>query len=163
DVSSPICTNPTPPAASTSGGVISISFVSMWLISASGRRPCGCRFFFSVLAGGAGSFAREVCFGSSSLRLITEADEGNLSGSTEHDLSLDPEQQLIHAELRHQIETRLQTLDAEEREVLKRHYFDGERLEDIANALNVSKSWASRLHTRALSRLGKRLQAEPGR
>jgi len=97
------------------------------------------------------------------LRLITEADEGNLSESTEHHSSLDPEQQLVHAELRHQIETQLRTLDAEEREVLQRHYFDGERLEEIANALNVSKSWASRLHTRALSRLGKRLQAEPGR
>jgi RNA polymerase sigma factor for flagellar operon FliA len=97
------------------------------------------------------------------LRLITEADEGHLSDSRDHHLCLDPEQQLVDAELRHQIETQLQMLDAEEREVLQRHYFEGERLEDIANYLDVSKSWASRLHTRALSRLGKRLQAEPGR
>lgn len=97
------------------------------------------------------------------LKLITEADEEHLSDSRDHHLCHDPEQQLVDAELRHQIETQLQTLDAEEREVLQRHYFEGERLEDIANHLNVSKSWASRLHTRALSRLGRRLQAEPGR
>jgi len=94
------------------------------------------------------------------LGLIAEGDEVALSESREQ--PLDPEQQLVSAQLRHQIGMQLQTLDAEEREVLQRHYFDGERLEDIANELNVSKSWASRLHTRALSRLAKRLQAESG-
>lgn len=72
---------------------------------------------------------------------------------------MDPEQQLASAELRHRIEELLRTLDAEECEVVRRHYFEGERLEDIASHLNVSKSWASRLHTRALSRLAKRLKA----
>jgi RNA polymerase sigma factor FliA len=73
-------------------------------------------------------------------------------------LGMDPEQQLASAELRYRIEQLLATLDAEECEVVRRHYFEGERLEDIANLLDISKSWASRLHTRALSRLAKRLK-----
>ena len=87
--------------------------------------------------------------------LIAKSDRD--THPSEHEQILNPEQEFAHAELAHQIEALLKTLDAEEHEIVRRHYFDGQRLEDIAQDLNISKSWASRLHTRALSRLAKRL------
>src|SRR5688572_7901685 len=51
------------------------------------------------------------------------------------------------AEVLRRILEELEGLDAEEREVVRRHYFDGEPLETVAASLNISKSWASRLHT----------------
>jgi hypothetical protein len=43
---------------------------------------------------------------------------------------------------------------------MRRHYLDGERLEDIARDLSVSKSWVSRLLTRTTTRLARRLRAD---
>jgi RNA polymerase sigma factor for flagellar operon FliA len=44
-------------------------------------------------------------------------------------------------------------LDDRSRELVRRHYFDGEPLLDIARDMGISKSWASRTHARALERL----------
>ncbi|HEX7600921.1 MAG TPA: sigma factor-like helix-turn-helix DNA-binding protein, partial [Polyangiaceae bacterium] len=37
-----------------------------------------------------------------------------------------------------------------EKQLLVRHYFDGITFEEAAKELGLSKSWASRLHTRAI-------------
>jgi len=42
------------------------------------------------------------------------------------------------------------TLDQRERELVRRHYFEGEHMRDIARDLGISRAWASRLHARAL-------------
>jgi RNA polymerase sigma factor FliA len=47
-----------------------------------------------------------------------------------------------------------------ERTLLERHYFDGERFDLVAKELGLSKSWASRLHTRAVARLTDRLRLD---
>jgi RNA polymerase sigma factor for flagellar operon FliA len=44
-------------------------------------------------------------------------------------------------------------LDRVDRTFIERHYFGGETLLDIGRDLGVSKSWASRIHARALVRL----------
>ena len=41
--------------------------------------------------------------------------------------------------------------------LIRRHYLEGERFDQVAAELGLSKSWASRLHTRAIGRLTKRL------
>jgi len=41
-----------------------------------------------------------------------------------------------------------------ERILVERHYFAGERFDTIADSLGLSKSWASRLHARAIRSLG---------
>lgn len=92
------------------------------------------------------------------LGLIAEADSDAHASSGARDPSSNPERAFANAEVLQRIRAELEGLDAEEREVIRRHYFEGEPLENTAAALNISKSWASRLHTRALSRLGKRLQ-----
>jgi len=57
----------------------------------------------------------------------------------------------------HRLAVRLQNalgeLDAREREIIQRHYIDGEPVMDIARDLGISRSWASRTHARALARL----------
>ncbi len=51
------------------------------------------------------------------------------------------------------IKSQIDKLPHEERELLRRHYFEGERFDQVADELGMSKSWASRLHTRAVGRL----------
>jgi RNA polymerase sigma factor FliA len=75
---------------------------------------------------------------------------------TDHEAS--PEAALGRAELIHVVRTAIGELSKDEGELVRRHYFEGERLEDIGRDLGMSKSWASRLHTRAVARLAKRLR-----
>jgi RNA polymerase sigma factor FliA len=56
------------------------------------------------------------------------------------------------------LESGLSNLPEQEQEVLRRFYLAGECLDDIAATLGCSRSWASRLHTRAVQRLGLRLK-----
>lgn len=44
-------------------------------------------------------------------------------------------------------------LDPEERILIKRHHYYGDSITDIAHDLGKSKSWCSRMHSRALERL----------
>ena len=69
-----------------------------------------------------------------------------------------PETALARAQLAHVVRGAVAELDEIEGQLVRRHYLEGERLEDIARDLQMSKSWASRLHTRAVSRLAKRLR-----
>ena len=69
-----------------------------------------------------------------------------------------PEEALARAELMHLVRRAITDLSADEAELVRRHYFDGERLDEIARYLDISKSWASRLHARAITRLAKRLR-----
>lgn len=69
-----------------------------------------------------------------------------------------PEDALGRAELIQVVRSAIAELSNDEGELVRRHYLEGERLEDIGRNLGMSKSWASRLHTRAVARLAKRLR-----
>lgn len=56
------------------------------------------------------------------------------------------------------VQEALASLEEPDRGVVERMYLGGERLDDIARDLGCSKSWASRIHTRALKKLGARLK-----
>jgi RNA polymerase sigma factor for flagellar operon FliA len=47
-----------------------------------------------------------------------------------------------------------------ERHLLKRHYFDGITFDEAAKELSLSKSWASRLHARAIEGLTRELKRQ---
>jgi len=47
-----------------------------------------------------------------------------------------------------------------ERQLLRRHYFDDVTVEQAAAELGLSKSWASRLHARAIEGVAKALRRE---
>lgn len=46
----------------------------------------------------------------------------------------------------------------QERQLLERHYFDDITFEEAAREIGLSKSWASRLHARAIENLGRSLR-----
>jgi len=47
----------------------------------------------------------------------------------------------------------LDSLDQHDRQIILRHYFGGDTLNDIGRDLGRSRSWACRIHSRALDRL----------
>jgi RNA polymerase sigma factor for flagellar operon FliA len=83
-------------------------------------------------------------------------DEGEPSAL---DTGMSPEEALAQAELRELVVQALDDLPEDERTLVRRHYLEGERFDQVAASLGLSKSWGSRLHTRAIARLTKRLRA----
>jgi RNA polymerase sigma factor for flagellar operon FliA len=79
-------------------------------------------------------------------------------GRTDADTSLTPEEELVRAQLIARVKEALGEVSQEAAAVVRRHYLEGERLEDIARDYEMSKSWASRLLTRTTARLAKRLK-----
>jgi RNA polymerase sigma factor for flagellar operon FliA len=71
-----------------------------------------------------------------------------------------PDEQLIRATEAARVRSALDGLPERERKVVREMYFDGRLLDDIAADLGVSKSWASRLHTKALGMLREKLDAD---
>lgn len=69
-----------------------------------------------------------------------------------------PEEAVSRAELSARVRAAIDELPKEEAELVRRHYLGGERFDHVAAELGLSKSWASRLHTRAVARLSKRLK-----
>ncbi len=66
------------------------------------------------------------------------------------DMKASPEEQAARNELVQKIRGAIAARPDAERKLLERHYFDGLTFEDAAHEIGLSKSWASRLHARAL-------------
>jgi RNA polymerase sigma factor for flagellar operon FliA len=69
-----------------------------------------------------------------------------------------PEEALGDAELKAVVRKAIGALPENEAELVRRHYLEGERFDHVAKDLGLSKSWASRLHTRAIRRLTEALR-----
>jgi RNA polymerase sigma factor for flagellar operon FliA len=82
---------------------------------------------------------------------------GEVSDAEPLDGELDPEDVLMRREARHVLRTALANLPAASREIIERHYFDGEHFAGLAEALGISKSRACRLHKAALTELAREL------
>lgn len=81
---------------------------------------------------------------------------------TAKDNKLTAEELVGEAELQRLTREALEELPEPDKTVVRRFYLDGDKLDDIGAALGHTKSWASRVHTRALKRLGARLKAGEG-
>ncbi len=68
------------------------------------------------------------------------------------------EETLVREELFAAIRTSIKELPVTERTLIQRHYFDGVTFEQAASELGLSKSWASRLHARAVGYLTRSLK-----
>ncbi len=92
------------------------------------------------------------------------SDDGSVTAVSSTEL---PDEQLAQAEINVIMRREVDNLPHEEAELVRRHYFEGERFDHVAQSLGLSKSWASRLHTRAVQRLSQRVRelalAEPPR
>jgi RNA polymerase sigma factor FliA len=91
--------------------------------------------------------------------LVAESATGEEGELTSLDRRASPEEALGNARLLSSVREAIETLPPEEAELVRRHYLQGERFDHVAADLGLSKSWASRLHTRALGRLAKRLRS----
>jgi RNA polymerase sigma factor for flagellar operon FliA len=69
------------------------------------------------------------------------------------DADTDPEHNLLARELRERVQRALAVLPEQELFLIRGHYIDGRNFDELAAELGLSKSWASRLHTRALGRM----------
>jgi RNA polymerase sigma factor for flagellar operon FliA len=74
------------------------------------------------------------------------------------DAQVNPEEEAARAELSVRLRQLVEALPDRQRALIERHYYKGELFEAIAEDLGISKSWASRLHERAITQLGKALR-----
>jgi RNA polymerase sigma factor for flagellar operon FliA len=74
----------------------------------------------------------------------------------------DPELAALRNESLQRLLAALALLPSRERYVVRGHYFEGRSLEELARELGCSRSWASRLHTRALRALRTTLDESAG-
>ena len=64
-----------------------------------------------------------------------------------------PDQHAESSELKQRLRRHLSDLSVEERTIIEGYYLEGRQLTEVARELGVSKSWASRVHTRTLRKL----------
>jgi RNA polymerase sigma factor for flagellar operon FliA len=70
-----------------------------------------------------------------------------------------PEDELGRAQLKHAAQRAMEALPHRERALVERHYFGDEQFDVIARDLGISKSWACRLHEKALGTLSGAMRA----
>jgi RNA polymerase sigma factor for flagellar operon FliA len=69
-----------------------------------------------------------------------------------------PDQAALEAEGRARVRAALATLPDKERQLMELYYFADMKLEEAGKKLGLSKSWASRLHARAVNHLREALE-----
>ena len=82
----------------------------------------------------------------------------SLGQSEEDDAPATPEQRLLDGETARRVRDVVAKLPERERALIEGFYFDGRRFDEVATELGISKSWASRLHTKALDILREALE-----
>ena len=88
--------------------------------------------------------------------MATAIAVGSMMGTDTSDVT--PEDLLGNAEMLERVRSVVAQLPEQERHMVERHYFNGERLDEAAAALGLSKSWGSRLHARAIELITQSLQ-----
>lgn len=73
--------------------------------------------------------------------------------------SASPDETLIRDEDRQRIRLALDVLDQRERALVEGYYFEERTLEELSREMSISKSWASRICSRALGRLREALES----
>ena len=69
------------------------------------------------------------------------------------DESMSPEERVEQRELKGRVKAAIESLPDNEKQLLIGYYYEGKTLEDAGLAIGQSKSWASRLHARAIERI----------
>jgi RNA polymerase sigma factor for flagellar operon FliA len=72
-----------------------------------------------------------------------------------------PEEAVAREELLARVKSAIAERPDAERRLLERHYFEDVAFEETARELGLSKSWASRLHTRAIEAVARSLKRSP--
>ena len=105
----------------------------------------------SALADQLGTAAMALAIGFLRMRSGDAVDDALDTGAT-------PEEKVGQAEIIEAIRAAIAERPDAERHLLQRHYFDDVNFDEAARELGLSKSWASRLHARAIEGLAKTLR-----
>lgn len=92
---------------------------------------------------------------------VTSLDQGTME-RTADSRAPDAAQILEARDARARVRQALEKLPERERTLIQLYYFEDQSLETAGKALGLSKSWASRLHARAIQSLGALLDASLG-
>jgi len=89
--------------------------------------------------------------------LIGSSASEKRSGDFEDDESKSPPSVAIDREIFQKLHELIDALPQQEGEIIRATYFEGTTLQAVGERLGLSKSWASRLHAKALRRLAQML------
>jgi RNA polymerase sigma factor FliA len=100
-------------------------------------------------------------------QVVTAMTTGMFAGHTHQhdgsiaavDQSLNVEEELAARELSQLVRQVILELPPPEDDVIRRFYVDGQKMDDIAEVHGCSRSWVSRIHSRALKRMGAKLRS----
>lgn len=84
--------------------------------------------------------------------------DANEDMDIEDESSADVEQKAQFTQIREHMRTAIDSLPEKEKKLIKMYYFQNRTLEEAGERLELSKSWTSRLHARALELLFKRIR-----
>lgn len=84
--------------------------------------------------------------------------DANEDMDIEDESSADVEQKAQFTQIREHMRTAIDSLPEKEKKLIKMYYFQNRTLEEAGDKLELSKSWTSRLHARALELLFKRIR-----
>jgi RNA polymerase sigma factor for flagellar operon FliA len=84
--------------------------------------------------------------------------DGSGGASEISDPAPSAEEQLAREQTMDAVRAAVETLPTQERHLVQRHYFEGAQLDEAARELGLSKSWGSRLHTRAIESITRQLK-----
>ena len=88
--------------------------------------------------------------------VVGDARGGDLTAIV--DRAPTPEEAVAREEIAHVLTALVDARPDDERTLLRRHYFEGATFEEAAREIGLSKSWASRLHARAIESIGRELK-----
>lgn len=90
--------------------------------------------------------------------MMSEGGSTGGEGASNDGQPTNPEEAYERAELMAMVRSAVAELKGYEARAISLYYFEGKTHEEAAEAMKVAKSWAHRLHTRALERLTKQLR-----
>ena len=94
------------------------------------------------------------------IQLVSAADdsETGIRASAVEDPGMSPAASAAGRELNKKLHDLVDKLPGPERRLIRTVYFEGATLQEAANRLGISKSWASRLHAKTLEELSRALR-----
>ena len=90
--------------------------------------------------------------------LASGGDESMEQVAAAEDDCQSPSEAVLHREASERLRQLVNDLDPVERRVIQAVYFEAYTLQDAANQVGISKSWASRLHAKILEQLAQKLR-----
>ena len=97
--------------------------------------------------------SREIAVAVESLAAIFAASLEGMENLQVKDESLGPDDRLEQEQLKHLVRKAVDKLPDNEKKLLIAYYYEGKTLQEAGEVIGQSKSWASRLHARAVERL----------